>query len=468
MEDSVHWIYLRNRIDALEGRVAVLEAGHVTTVTARPAAPPPPVELPAPMPTPPPETRPAPAPPPPAPAPPLPAAFRPMFPPVAAPVHRTSEEWEALIGGNWVNKIGVFVAVIGIALLLNYAYTQLGAAGRVSLSLGASFAMLATGVIFERREKYRTFSYGLIGGGWAALYTTVYAMYAIPAAKVLDNAFAATILLRAVAAGMIVHSLKYSSQTVTGLAYFLAFVTLAIAEVTTFSVLMLIPLAGSLLYIAYRNQWNRFAIFGLIATYVTCGLHKDTGSPLWQTQGLFLVYWLIFECFDLLRADPWLLPLNALGFLALSTGKWTHAAPDDLRQLATGAPAPYLASTLARVRAGRWKPAVLFNAALATTAIVLKLHDQWLPLALLIEAELYYLAGVRFRSTFLRNLAGAIFVLQLSDLLTDCVVYLPQRSWEPVAALNVAFFYLNRALQTSEVWYGYAAVGMAALISGFE
>jgi len=40
MEDSVHWIYLRNRIDALEGRVAVLEAGHVTTVTARPAAPP--------------------------------------------------------------------------------------------------------------------------------------------------------------------------------------------------------------------------------------------------------------------------------------------------------------------------------------------------------------------------------------------------------------------------------------------
>jgi len=42
MEDSVHWIYLRNRIDALEGRVAVLEAGHVTTVTARPAAPPPP------------------------------------------------------------------------------------------------------------------------------------------------------------------------------------------------------------------------------------------------------------------------------------------------------------------------------------------------------------------------------------------------------------------------------------------
>jgi hypothetical protein len=399
----------------------------------------------------------------------LPDAFRVPFQPAAARVSRTSEEWEALIGGNWVNKIGVFVAVIGIALLLNYAYTQLGAAGRVALSLGVSFAMLAAGVVFERREKYRTFSYGLIGGGWAALYTTVYAMYAVPAAKVLDNAFAATVLLLAVAAGMIVHSLKYRSETVTGFAYFLAFVTLAIAEISTFAVIMLIPLAASLLYIAYRNQWPRFALFGLVATYIACGLHKDTGAPLWETQGLFLIYWLIFEVFDLLRADPWLLPLNALGFLALSAGKWQHAAPNDIWQLAAGASGLYLASTIVRARAGRWRPAVLFNAALATTAIALKLHDQWLPFALLIEAELYYLAGVRFRSAFLRNLAGAVFLLQVGDLLLVVIGgRLPQRFWEPVAALNVAFFYLNRGLRTSEVWYGYAAAGMAALVSGYE
>ena len=474
MDYSGRWTYLSNRIDALEGRVAVLEGGHADA-PVRPVPPPPPiVQRPEPPPAelrvPPPVVEPPqPAAPPPAPVPPLPDVFVRSFQPPAEPVHRTSEEWEALIGGNWVNKIGVFVAVIGIALLLNYAYTQLGAAGRVALSLGASLAMLVAGVVFERREKYRTFSYGLLGGGWAALYTTVYAMYAIPAAKVLDNALVATVLLLAVTAGMIVHSLKYRSQTVTGLAYFLAFVTLAIADVTTFAVIMLIPLVASLLYIAYRNQWTHFALFGLVATYITCGLHKDAGSPLWQTQALFLIYWLIFEAFDLLRADPWLLPLNALGFLALSTGKWSHAAPDDIWQLAAGAAALYLASTIARTRAGRWRPAVLFNAGLATAAILLKLHDQWLPLALLIEAELYYLAGWRFRSVFLRNLAGAIFVLQVGYLLEAVVDgSLPLPQWEPVAALNVGFFYLNRALQTSEVWYGYAAAGMAALIAGYE
>ncbi len=328
--------------------------------------------------------------------------------------------------------------------------------------------MLAAGMIFEHREGYRTFSYGLIGGGWAALYTTVYAMYAVPAAKVLDNALAATVLLLAVVAGMIVHSLKYRSPAVTGLAYFLAFTALAISEATTFSVIAAIPLAASLLYVARRNSWDRFAIFGLVATYVTCGLHEDTGAALWQTQALFLIYWLVFEAFDLIRADAWLLPLNALGFLLLSGAKWSHSAPQDMWQLAAGAAALYLGSTLVRARFDRWRPAVLLNAALATTAILLKLQSQWVPLALLIEAELYYLAGVRFRSAYLRTLAGVIFSLELAVLLIADVGKLPPHTWEPVAALNVLAFYLNRALQVSEVWYGYAAAAMAALITGFE
>jgi len=486
----IAWVHFRDRLETVETRLAVLERSSVNrTFDDRFAASTPPVmEPPPPVPAPQPEGHAEPVPPPsvveaPSPAAPshepntapapdivpvLPRLSREQWDPGAATSHRSSEEWEALIGGNWVNKIGVFVAVIGIALLLNYAYTQMGAAGRVALSLSASFAMLISGVVFECRENYRTFSYGLIGGGWAALYTTVYAMYAIPAAKVLDNALLATVLLFAVAAGIVVHSLKYRSQTVTGLAYFLAFVTLAIADVSTFSVLMLIPLAASLLYVAQRNQWQHVAIFGLIATYATCGLHKDSGAPLWQTQALFLVYWLVFEGFDLIRANGWLLPLNALGFLALSAGKWEHAAPNDIWQLAAGAAALYLGSTIVRAHAGRWKPAVIFNAALATTAIVLKLHDQWLLFGLLLEAELYYLAGACFRSAFLRRLGGLIFAGQAVALVLALVGGLAARTWEPVAALAVVFFYLNRVLKTDEVWYGYAGLAMAMLVSGFE
>jgi hypothetical protein len=51
---------------------------------------------------------------------------------------------------------------------------------------------------------------------------------------------------------MISHSLRYKSQTVSGLAYFIAFATLALSESTPFSVLALLPLAASLLYLAHR------------------------------------------------------------------------------------------------------------------------------------------------------------------------------------------------------------------------
>ena len=38
----------------------------------------------------------------------------------------------------------------------------------------------------------------------------------------------------------------------------------------------------------------------------------------------------------------------------------------------------------------------------------------------------------------------------------------------PIGCIASAFFYLNRALQRSEIWYGYAAAALAAVIAGFE
>src|SRR5580698_5650265 len=211
------------------------------------------------------------------------------------------QEWEAVVGGSWLNKLGVLVLVIGIALLLGYEFTRVGPLGRVATGIAVSLAMLVGGLFVERNRAYAIFARGLIGGGWAALYFTTYAMHAVAAAKVIDNPYFATVLLLAVACGMIWHSLRYKSQTVTGLAYFIAFATLALSESTPFSVLALLPLAASLLYLAYRFEWNQMAVFGLFATYATCASRPDVGAPLASTEALFATYWLLFETFDLFR-----------------------------------------------------------------------------------------------------------------------------------------------------------------------
>ncbi len=372
------------------------------------------------------------------------------------------------MGGNWLNKAGVLLLVIGLALALGYSFAHIGPAGRVAISLTVSLAMLVTGAVFEPRPRYKIFARGLLGGGWAALYTTVYAMHAIQEARVIDNPVAGAALLIAVAAAMIVHSLKYRSETVTGLAYFIAFFTLAITQVNSMAVAAMIPLAASLLYLAHHFTWRKMALFGLIATYVTCALRGDTGAPLWEAQSIFAAFWLLFEIFDVLHPETWLLPLNAAGFLGLSLLKWEHASPHTIWMLLAGAAAAYLVSALARAGSGKWHGAATLAAALAAASIFQRLDHQWIASGLVVEAELVYLTGLRLRKPYLRWLGTSLFVLELGRLAIFDVGTLPLAAWVPVASVDVVVFYANRVLCAADVYFGYAGAFVAALIAGEE
>lgn len=417
------------------------------------------------------------------------------------------EEWEAVVGGSWLNKLGVLVLVIGIALFLGYSFTRLGPGGVSAIALGVSAAMLGGAYVLERRARYKIFARGLLGGGWAALYFTVYAMQAVPAAKVIDNPVLGAVLLIAVATGMIVHSLRYQSQTVTGLAYFVAFATLSPAitpsTLTALSVIALAPLAGSLLYVAYRFSWSEMALLGLFATYGTCISRGDSGAPLWSVQLLFTAYWLLFEGFDLLRAarrsaySPWesaILPFNALAFIGLSYMKWSTAAPQHLHLLAGAIGAAYLVSTilrallrppssfapetktLQRALSGGYEGPISLTAALTVAAIFLKFHGAIALAGMFTEAEALFLAGLFFKETYPRQLAAALFAGGLGKIL---LVDLPAggtakignwnvKPWTPVAALAALLFYINRALRTVDTFYGYAGSAVIAWILGFE
>jgi uncharacterized membrane protein len=415
-----------------------------------------------------------------------------------------AQEWEALVGGNWLNKVGVLVFVIGVALLLGYEFTRVGPAGRVAIGLAVGLTMLLGGVALERRQGYAIFARGLIGGGWAALYFTTYAMYGVDAAKVITSPYLASTLLLAVAGGMILHSLRYKSQAASGLAYFIAFATLGLSESTPFSVLALLPLACSLLYLAHRFHWYEMAVFGLLATYATCASRPDTGAPLASAQAFFGAYWLLFETFDLLRlrrrSEGWLVeslifPLNAFGFLGLSLVKWNGSAPKHLYAFLAAGAALYLVSallrsrlrppssfvadsdTLARIGGGGYEGPITLASALAAAAILRGTTGEWIGLGLLIEGEVLFLAGFRFGQMYLRQLAGAVFAGSVAQILgidkaTEQTVTLMGRKWAartPIAALTAAVFYGNRMLRVVEgAAYSTVAAGLITLVLGYE
>lgn len=433
---------------------------------------------------------------PPAPVPPPPVPPRPLPPAPAAP--RSSEEWEALVGGNLLLKLGMFIFVIGIALFLGYSFTMMGPAGRAAISLGVSLSLLIGGMILERRDHYQLFARGLIAGGWAATYVTVFAIHAVQSARVIDSPLVGGLLLFGVAAGMILHSLRYKSQSLTGLAYFAAFVSLNIIEgITTLSVVALIPLAASLLYIAYRFGWTEIAVFGILATYGSCALQKDTGAPAWQAQTIFTAYWLLFESFDLFEvqrkhksvAQTLILPLNALFFAFLTWAKW-GAQRDVLWLAAALVGGLYLTSAvirwrlrppsrtpdeplITRIALGGYEGPVTLTAGLSALAVLLKLSGEWARIGLLIEAEVYFLAGLFLGQDFLKQLALPLFALGFAA--TDFTSTTRRRFaglslyvWNPASALTAVVFYVNRALSSADGYYGYLGSAVLTLVIGTE
>jgi uncharacterized membrane protein len=219
------------------------------------------------------------------------------------------EEWETIIGGNWLNKIGTVVLVIGVALFLGYSLRYMGPLGKVATGLGSSLFLLIGGVILERAEKYTFFAKPLIGGGWALLYFTAYASHNIDAAKVIEDSVIGFLLLGLIASGMVLHSLKYRSEVVTGMAYLLGFLTVSISPLSGFSLIASALLAGSLVIIMRAMRWQNLGLFGLAATYLNHLLWleyrmggKDYlihGQSFWLAQGMLTLYWIIFTALAL-------------------------------------------------------------------------------------------------------------------------------------------------------------------------
>ena len=411
-----------------------------------------------------------------------------------------NEEWEALVGGSLLNKVGAVVLVVGIALFLGYSFGHVGPVGRATTSILLSVGLLAGGVRAEARPRFKVFGRGLIGAGWAAMYATAYAIYAVPATRIIGNPVLGSVVLLAVACGMIAHSLRYRVQAVTGITYFAAFAALAITPATPLALLSLIPLAASVLYLAWRFDWYGMALFGAVATYLTCVSKGDAGAPLASSQGLLLAYWLLFEGFDWLRMKgrkvaggvEWVGAANAAGFLGVSYLAWQTHAPGELWLASAYGAGLYVTSAAVRLwlrpmasfgeseelpdrlRTGSFEGSALVAAVLAGMAVFGRVQGVWSSFGLAMEAEVICLAGVILGSAFLRGLGSGWLGLSLLELAwavdgsqrTEVMGH-AFRNWSPGALLHAGLFYINREIRRGTA-FGVAASALVAVVIGFE
>ena len=399
----------------------------------------------------------------------------------AAEIPSTPQEgWEVVVGTSWLNKIGVVVFVVGLALLLGYSMANVGPLGRVAMGYALSLGMLGTGVVLERRETYRNYAYGLMGGGWAGVYFTTYAMHALPSALVVESELVGSLSLVFVAAGMIVHSLRYRSQTLTGLAYVSAYAPLAFSPLSTFSLVATVPLTASLLAVSSRFAWSGVAVLGIVSTYGIFILRTSLLGTMRETTTLQLVlwtYWLLFEIADIVariktHIGAWrstnattpapLFVLNAAGFLGAIL---LHTQGDESQWLLIGAAAAaYAASALVRTRfAGdsTERPdtgavttfrtahgATVVAAALFAYAIELRFSGTRQTIAWLLETQLLVAAGITLADRQIRRIGTAVAALTTLHVGAALLGEFPPSGFHSVIATSPA------ALLVAAVWYG--------------
>ena len=418
---------------------------------------------PAPLPPPPPGTYASPTPPPPH-SPPAFAAAPPK-PPKPPKPHKSLEE---RLGQNWLNKLGIVTLVIGLALFLGYQLRNLGPLGKSLLGLLLALAVLGLGLFLERKPGYRVFALACIGGGWALTFFVAFAIYHVPAMHVVSSQALDLILMMIVAAAMVAHSLRYRSQTATTIAFLLAFLTVGISQVTLFSLVAGALLAAALATIVARERWFALGLAGLVGVYLNHFLwlqrvlpdggrvyQMHAGNPFPDfipSAALLLAYWLIFRLVYVFRPPlddtQQILTtitaiLNSAGLLGLLKYQSSHPEWAFYGLLALGV-AELILCFLARPK-NRIAFIVLSTIAsiLLLAAIPFRFSGANWPLLWLLEAEAFFVAGIRLRESVFRRLgilagfATAGYLIYFSsDVLIKTVT--PVRHTSAVVALLTA------------------------------
>lgn len=418
------------------------------SVAAGPRAPkisvsstPPPSAPPKPVVTPPASTAPhPPAPHPPAPARVVPPPFSTPGRPATVSGRELSSQLEETLGKNWLNKLGIIALVIGISLFLAYKFPSLSNPEKIGLGYLLGFAILGLGIWLERSDRYRVFARALIGGGWALTFFVTYAMYFVPYTRVIDTQWVDLVLLFVVAGVMVAHTLRYDSQVVTGLAFLLAFTTVAISQNTIYSLSAGAILALGLVAVVHRRDWFELEVFGILASYINHFIwlatvilpmagHRRVFPEFMPSTILLCMYWAVYRWSYMERriqnaAQERVSTLAAVLNTSLLLGlfKYQSLRPQlaFYALLALGA----IELTLGQLPATRRRRVAFIilstiGIVLLVAAIPFKYSGMDTAVIWLAEAQMLIMAGVVTREVLFRRFGLLVALLTSEDMLTN-------------------------------------------------
>ena len=270
---------------------------------------------------------------------------RPVHAPEPAPAAQRSSivhavDWEIILGGNWLARVGALALIVGTTFFLKLAFDNdwIGETERVLLGVVGGLALIGAGEYW--RQRYAIYSQALAGGGVAILYLSVFAAYSF---YDLIATYPAIAVLAFISVGAAALALRHESTSlaIIGIAgAFLApFVIGAFddqatqgAAGTSYEVMVYVLLVnvGVLALSTFRN-WRWFTLLALVASlasFATWLSYERLGIELAASQAILTAIFLTFVASTMLYHVLWrrvpqsfdhaIMVLNAGAYLLLS------------------------------------------------------------------------------------------------------------------------------------------------------
>lgn len=345
--------------------------------------------------------------------------------------------WEFAVATNWLLRLGIVAVVIGVGFFLKYSidHGMLRPTARVALSVLTGIAMLGGGVRLVSKP-YQLFGQGLMGGGLAVLY---FSMFAACNFYHLIGALAAFGLMALVTLTAGVLAVRLNSLLVAVLGILGGYGTPVMLSTGAknfpglFGYLML--LGVGILGIAHCRRWLLLNYLGLVLTYglATVAIDRqyaaaDLAVVLPFLVGFFLLYSAVMFFYNIAHREKATVPellgilINALMFFSLGRHVITTGHPGKFAALlALGLAAFFIVLVwlfLARRQQDRGLLFTFLALAAFFVAITppLALSRQWVTASWALQGlVMLWLAG-RLESRFLRLLGCAAFALTAGRL----------------------------------------------------
>ncbi len=345
---------------------------------------------------------------------------------------------EYAIASNWLLRLGVIIFVTGIGFLVKYSIENnlMPPVARISLSILTGIAMITAGVKLYR-SRYNLFAQGMLGGGLAILYFSVFASYNFY--NLLNFYFAFLLMgIVTVAAGIIAIGFNSLLIAILGLigGYFTPII-LTSAQIDFVSLFGYVLVLGLGVFgIAYKKNWRLLNYLSLLFTYaiVTSALHQGYESALfWHVFPFICAFFILFSSMtfvhNLVRRttstllEVIVLLLNAAVFFTIAyvlvtqafSQEWAAVLTICLALFYTGH--VYYALLTQRLDRGLLFSFMALAVFFLTVTMPLLLSEAWITVSWALQALVILWLAAKLQSKFLRHLAYVIYVIVLWRML---------------------------------------------------